>query len=123
VSNPPSTAGFGGVRSIKRAYGIGALVVHHDLLHQAADVPPFLLRLHREQRGRDLSACDVHIALEDMEERPFTPPPLSQDEIATAWQEAGEAWDASTQKALQHDRGQTLLWPAMAPASSWTTTP
>jgi CRISPR-associated protein Cas1 len=42
-------------------------------------------------------------------ERPFTPPPLSQDEIGAAWQAAGEAWDASTQKALQRDRGQTLI--------------
>jgi hypothetical protein len=42
-------------------------------------------------------------------ERPFTPPTLSQDEIATAWQEAGEVWDASTQKAIQRDRGQTLI--------------
>jgi CRISPR-associated endonuclease Cas1 len=42
-------------------------------------------------------------------ERPFTPPPLSQDEIGAAWQDAGEVWDASTQKALQRDRGQTLI--------------
>src|SRR5918911_1062492 len=42
-------------------------------------------------------------------ERPFTPPPLSQDEIGAAWQDAGEVWDAFTQKALQRDRGQTLI--------------
>jgi hypothetical protein len=42
-------------------------------------------------------------------ERPFTPPLVSQDQIGASWREAGEAWDTAAQKALQRDRGRTLI--------------
>jgi CRISPR-associated protein Cas1 len=61
--------------------------------------------LARRRAAGELLGRAAHNAKQSgaLPERPFTPPPLISDE------QSGETWDAAAQRALQRDRGQTLI--------------